>query len=85
MSGSMVIDFPRFGWFQTGIDDFYGVGVGLGFHFTKRLSLGYTYERTIKEGLVNLGSTHEITMIFSFQDRILAHKNTYCKRYFVPN
>lgn len=76
LGGSLVVDFPRFGWFQTGIDDFYGVGVGLGFHFTKRLSLGYTYERTIKEGLVNLGPTHEITMIFSFQDRILGHKKT---------
>lgn len=71
LSGSLLVDFPKFGWFQTGIDDFYGVGVGLGFHFTKKLSLGYTYERTIKEGLVNLGPTHEITMVFSFKDRVL--------------
>lgn len=76
LSGSLLVDFPKFGWFQTGIDDFYGVGVGLGFHFTKKLSLGYTYERTIKEGLVNLGPTHEITMVFSFQDRLLAKKKT---------
>lgn len=74
LSGSLLVDFPKFGWFQTGIDDFYGVGVGLGFHFTKKLSLGYTYERTIKEGLVNLGPTHEITMVFSFKDRVLAKK-----------
>ncbi|RKS26515.1 type IX secretion system PorP/SprF family membrane protein [Flavobacterium endophyticum] len=74
LSGSLLVDFPKFGWIQTGIDDFFGVGVGIGFHFTRRLSLGYTYERTIKEGLVNLGPTHEITMAFSFQDRLLAKK-----------
>lgn len=74
LSGSLLVDFPKFGWIQTGVDDFYGVGVGIGFHFTKKLSLGYTYERTIKEGLVNLGPTHEITMVFSFQDRLLAKR-----------
>lgn len=75
LGGSILVDFPKFGWVQTGVDDFFGVGIGMGFHFTRRLSLGYTYERTIKEGLVNLGPTHEITMVFSFQDRLLAKKN----------
>lgn len=75
LSGNILVDFPKFGWIQTGVDDFFGVGIGLGFHFTRRLSLGYTYERTIKEGLVNLGPTHEITMVFSFKDRLLAKQN----------
>ena len=74
VSGSFLADFPSFGWLQTGIDDYYGVAIGAGFHFTKRLSLGYTFERTTKEGLVNLGPTHEITMVFAFKDRAVAKK-----------
>lgn len=72
VNGSLLLDFPRMGWAQTGLDDYYGVSVGIGFHLTKRLSLGYTFERTTKEGLVNLGPTHEITMVFSFSDRAIA-------------
>lgn len=51
------------------MDDFYGLGAGIGFYFTKRLSLGYTYEKGIKDGLSNLGATHEITIAFSFKDK----------------
>ena len=43
INGSAMVDFPKIGWFQTSIDDFYGIGVGAGFHLTKRLSLGYTF------------------------------------------
>lgn len=76
VNGSVLLDFPKFGWMQTGLDNYYGVAVGVGFHLTKRLSLGYTFERTTKEGLVNLGPTHEITMVFSFKDRnALKEKN----------
>ena len=74
LGGSLLVNFPRIGWVQTGTDDYYGIAIGAGFHFTKRLSLGYTFERTTKEGLVNLGPSHEITMIFSFKDRQLAKK-----------
>lgn len=74
LSGSLLVNFPKFGWLQTGIDDYYGVAFGAGLHFTKRLSLGYTYERITKDGLVNLGPTHEITMTFSFKDRDIARK-----------
>jgi len=74
LGGSLLVNFPRIGWLQTGTDDYYGIAIGAGFHFTKRLSLGYTFERTTKEGLVNLGPTHEVTMVFSFKDRELAKK-----------
>jgi len=74
LGGSLLVNFPRIGWVQTGTDDYYGIAIGAGFHFTKRLSLGYTFERTTKEGLVNLGPSHEITMVFSFKDRELAKK-----------
>src|SRR5690606_3193805 len=70
LNGSLIVNFPKLGWVQTSIDDFYGIGIGAGFHFTKRLSLGYTYERTVKDGLVNLGPTHEIVMAFKLKDKI---------------
>lgn len=64
--GSVITNFPNLGWVQAGIDDFYGVNIGVGAHFTKKLSLGYTYERVINDGLVNLGPTHEITLSYRF-------------------
>lgn len=74
LGGSLLVNFPRIGWVQAGTDDYYGIAIGMGFHFTKKLSLGYTYERTTKEGLVNLGPTHEITMVFCLKDRDAARK-----------
>lgn len=64
--GSVITNFPNLGWVQAGIDDFFGVNIGVGAHFTKKLSLGYTYERVINDGLVNFGPTHEITISYRF-------------------
>lgn len=64
--GSVITNFPNLGWVQAGIDDFYGVNIGVGAHFTKKLSLGYAYERVINDGLVNFGPTHEITLSYRF-------------------
>lgn len=66
IGGSFMVNFPYLGWVQTGIDDYYGISIGLGGHLTNRLSLGYTYERVIGEGTVNFGPTHEITLAFRF-------------------
>jgi type IX secretion system PorP/SprF family membrane protein len=66
IGGSFLVNFPYLGWVQTGIDDYYGVSIGLGGHLTNRLSLGYTYERVIGEGTINFGPTHEITLAFRF-------------------
>lgn len=66
IGASFLVNFPYLGWIQTGLDDYYGVSVGLGGHLTNRLSLGYTYERVIGEGTVNFGPTHEITLSFRF-------------------
>lgn len=74
LGGSLLVNFPRIGWVQAGTDDYYGIAIGLGFHFTKKLSLGYNYERITKDGLVNLGPTHEITMVFCLKDRDVARK-----------
>jgi type IX secretion system PorP/SprF family membrane protein len=64
--GSLLVNFPYLGWVQAGVDDYYGVGIGVGGHLTKKLSLGYVYERVINEGLVNFGPTHEIVISYRF-------------------
>ena len=64
--GSFMVNFPKLGWVQAGVDDFFGVGIGGGAHLTRKLSLGYTYEQVTKEGLVNFGPTHEITIAYRF-------------------
>jgi type IX secretion system PorP/SprF family membrane protein len=74
LGGSLLMNIPRIGWAQAGTDPYYGIAIGLGFHFTKKLSLGYTYETITKEGLANLGPTHEITMVFCLKDRDVARK-----------
>ncbi|MFN3756387.1 MAG: PorP/SprF family type IX secretion system membrane protein [Flavobacterium sp.] len=67
--GSLIVNFPYLGWIQAGLDDYFGVGVGVGAHLTQRLSLGYVYERVINEGLVNFGPTHEIVLSFRFASK----------------
>jgi len=67
LSGSLILDLPRLGWIQGGFDDYYGVSVGLGFNLSKRISLGYTFERGVSGSTVNLGPTHEISFAYSFQ------------------
>lgn len=69
LGGGVMVDFPRMGWIQTEVDPYYGVGAGMGFYLTKRLAIGYTYEQTIKEGLVNLGPTHELNIAFAIKER----------------
>lgn len=64
--GSLLVNFPYLGWIQAGVDDYFGVGIGAGAHLTKKLSLGYVYERVINDGLVNFGPTHEIAITYRF-------------------
>lgn len=66
-SGSLILDMPKLGWIQGGYDDFYGVAAGVGFNLTKRLSLGYTIEKGIRDQISNFGVTHEINFAYSFQ------------------
>ena len=70
LSGSLIVDLPKVGWLQGGYDDFFGVSAGLGFNLTKRLSLGYTIEKGLSDGIQNLGTTHEITFAYSFQPNL---------------
>jgi len=70
LSGSLILDLPKAGWVQGGYDDFFGVSAGIGFNLTKRLSLGYTIERGLDDGIQNLGTTHEISFAYSFQPNL---------------
>jgi len=67
LSGSLILDLPKLGWFQGGYDDYYGVSAGIGFNLSKRISLGYTFERGVSGSTVNFGPTHEISFAYSFQ------------------
>ncbi len=75
-SGSLILDMPKLGWIQGGYDDFYGVAAGVGFNLTKRLSLGYTIEKGIRDQISNFGVTHEINFAYSFQ-AILTENRVY--------
>ncbi|MFD2550709.1 PorP/SprF family type IX secretion system membrane protein [Bizionia sediminis] len=75
--GSVLTNFPKMGWLQLGIDNYYGVGAGIGAHLSKRLSIGYIYERTTKEGLVNLGPTHEVNLVFAIGNSGTASNRKY--------
>lgn len=70
LSGSLILDAPKVGWLQAGYDDFFGVSAGIGFNLTKRLSLGYTIEKGLDDGIQNLGTTHEVTFAYSFQPKL---------------
>ncbi|WP_066217849.1 PorP/SprF family type IX secretion system membrane protein [Formosa haliotis] len=64
---SAIFDAPKLGWLQTGYDSFYGISAGLGVHLSKRISIGYTYEKGIKNGISNFGSTHEFNIAFAIK------------------
>ena len=70
LSGSLIVDLPKLGWIQGGYDDFFGASAGIGFNLTKRLSLGYTIEKGLNDGIQNLGTTHELTFAYSFQPNL---------------
>lgn len=73
--GALLVEYPKLGWIQTGVDDFFGVSIGLGIHFSRKLSLGYVFERVINEGLVNFGPTHEFSLNYTFKDRTNEEKS----------
>lgn len=75
-SGSLILDMPKLGWIQGGYDEFYGLAAGVGFNLTKRLSLGYTIEKGIRDQISNFGVTHEINFAYSFQ-AILSENRVY--------
>ncbi|MGB5508112.1 PorP/SprF family type IX secretion system membrane protein [Robiginitalea sp.] len=66
--GSLLLDLPEYGWFQTTFDPTYGLSMGLGFNLSQRLSMGYLMEKDISEAGGNLGWNHEISLAYSIRD-----------------
>lgn len=63
--GSMLLDLPDYGWFQTNFDQEYGLSLGLGFNLSKKMSLGYLLERDVMNKEADLGWNHEITLAYT--------------------
>lgn len=66
--GSILLDLPKYGWFQSTFDDKYGLSMGLGFNLSKRMSLGYLMEKDIMQDEANLGWNHELSLAYKFKD-----------------
>lgn len=67
-TGSLLLDLPKFGWFQTTYDDSYGFSTGIGVNLNKKLSLGYLMEKNLTEAGENLGWNHELSLAYSIDD-----------------
>ena len=63
--GSMLLDLPDYGWFQTNFDQEYGLSLGLGFNLSKKMSLGYLLERDVMNKEADLGWNHEVTLAYT--------------------
>jgi type IX secretion system PorP/SprF family membrane protein len=68
--GGIILDLPKVGWLQGGYDSFYGVSAGTGFNLSRRLSLGYNFEKGLSNGNENLGVTHEVSVALSFTPKL---------------
>ena len=66
--GSLLLDLPEYGWFQTTYDDTYGLSMGLGFNLNQRLSIGYLMEKDLSEAGGNLGWNHELSLAYTFKE-----------------
>jgi type IX secretion system PorP/SprF family membrane protein len=78
-SGGAIYELPKAGWLQASYSNIFGVSAGAGFNITYNLSLGYNYEKTIKNTLTTIGATHEIYLSYSFdknENKEVAVKNT---------
>ena len=66
--GSILLDMPNYGWFQSTLDDTYGISMGLGFNLSKKMSLGYLMEKDIKQKEADLGWNHELSLAYTFKN-----------------
>lgn len=67
-TGSMILDLPNYGWFQTNFDSTYGMSVGLGFNVSKKMSLGYLLENDLFNTENDLGWNHEVSLAYTFKN-----------------
>ncbi len=67
--GSLLLDLPKHGWFQTSYDPRYGNSLGIGFMLSRKMSLGYLVEKDLKKKDADLGWNHEISMAYTFSNQ----------------
>ena len=66
--GALLLDLPDYGWFQSTIDDNYGMSLGLGFNLSKKMSIGYLMEKDVFDKETDLGWNHELSLAYTFKD-----------------
>lgn len=66
--GSVLLDLPNYGWFQSTIDDKYGMSMGLGFNLNKKMSIGYLMEKDFRQKEADLGWNHELSLAYTFKN-----------------
>lgn len=67
--GSLLLDLPKHGWFQTSYDPRYGNSLGIGFMLSRKMSLGYLIEKDLKKKDADLGWNHEVSMAYTFSNQ----------------
>ena len=66
-AGSFLLDLPEYGWLQSTFDDKFGLSLGLGFNLSKRMSIGYVFEKNFMEYGASLGWNHELSLAYTFR------------------
>ena len=66
-SGNLMLDIPKAGWINGGYNTIYGISGGLGLLITKRIAVGYSFEKGLGD-FSRLGNTHEITFAYLFKN-----------------
>ncbi len=74
--GSLLLDMPKFGWFQASWDDNYGLSTGLGFSLNSTMSLGYVMEKDVLTTDADFGWNHELSLAYTFKN-VSTEKKTY--------
>ena len=67
--GSVLLELPKYGWFQSTLDDTYGMSIGIGFNLSKKLSLGYLVEKNILDQNAAFGWNHELSLAYTFKNQ----------------
>lgn len=67
--GSLLLDLPKHGWFQTSYDPKYGNSLGIGFMLSRKMSIGYLIEKDLKKKDADLGWNHEVSMAYTFSNQ----------------
>ena len=67
--GSVLLELPKYGWFQSTLDDTYGISMGIGFNLSKKLSLGYLVEKNFLDQDAAFGWNHELSLAYTFKNQ----------------